>query len=134
MSSRALLACQGGKLDDITVVAAVVVDAARGAAALAASGAAAAAAVVAVPSAVGDAAAEGRDVMLGTTEQDEADALAKRLEQTAAAKQAPFAGAYSEQQVIKMDAAEARRALAAAGLPTSGKLEALRARLLTVSK
>jgi hypothetical protein len=124
---------QGGKLDDVTVIAAVVVDAAKGAEALSASAAAAAAQRLTVLSAVGDAQAEARAVLLGCTDEDEADALARRLEAKAAEKQAGAASRLpqlSAQQVAGMDAQEVRRALAAAGLPTSGKLDTLRARLL----
>jgi hypothetical protein len=122
----------GGKLDDVTVLAALVVPAgAAGAPAeLAAAAAAAAAARAAVPSAVGDAAQEGgRPVLIGTTEAEEAAAVKAVATAAKAARSAASLPAFDADVVAAMDAPALRKALAAAGLPSSGKLEALRARL-----
>jgi protein phosphatase PTC7 len=122
----------GGKLDDVTVVAALVVaaDAPGAAAELAASDAAAAAARAAVPSAVGDAAQEGgRPVLIGTTEAEEAAAVKAVAGAAKAARAAEGLPAFDAAAVAAMDATQLRKALTAAGLPSSGKLEVLRARL-----
>ncbi len=124
----------GGKLDDVTVVAAVVlaVSAAGAAAELAAAAAAAEASRAAVPSAVADAEAEARDVLIGTTEADDAAAAAAVVEAAAAERRAAFLPAFDPATVAAMEAPALRKALAALGLPTSGKLEVLRARLADV--
>lgn len=137
---------QGGKWDDVTVVAAVVCDADTAAASLTAARDAAAASLrveSGVPSACGDATAESRRMLLGLTDADEADELAERLAAKAAAKQkeaaatasaaaASFRPMFAEREVLSMDAAACRKALAAANLPSSGKLDILRARVLTI--
>jgi serine/threonine protein phosphatase PrpC len=137
---------QGGKWDDVTVVAAVVCDADTAAASLNAARDAAAASLRVeggVPSACGDATAESRRMFLGLTDADEADELAERLAAKAAAKQkeaaasaslaaASFRPLFGEREVLSMDAAACRKALAAANLPSSGKLDILRARVLTI--
>jgi len=133
----------GGKLDDITVVAAVVVAGAEVAGALAAARAAARETRARLNSAVGDYAEEGRKVLLGlSAEEAEAEDLAAR---TAArmARRAAAAAAEAGQTAVAaatagltasvveaMDAPAVRRALEAKGLPTSGKVDVLRARLL----
>ena len=136
----------GGKWDDVTVVAALVCDTDTAAASLTAARDAAAAALRVeggVPSACGDATAENRRLLLGATDADEADELAARLAAKAAAKQkeaqasasaaaAAFRPAFAEREVLSMDAAACRKALAAANLPSSGKLDVLRARVLTI--
>jgi hypothetical protein len=80
---------------------------------------------------------------LGSTEADDAEELAARLAAKAAAKlqektaaasaaAASFKAAYTERDTLSMDAAACRTALAKANLPTSGKLDVLRARVLTI--
>ena len=125
---------QGGKLDDITVMAAVVIPATGRAAdaELAAAAAAASAALQAVPSAVGDAEQEGRSTVLFATEADEVAASMAVKAAAAAERAAAFLPAFDAGDVAAMDAPALRKALAAKGLPTSGKLEALRARLAAV--
>ena len=82
-------------------------------------------------------------MLLGLTDADEADELAERLAAKAAAKQkeaaatasaaaASFRPMFAEREVLSMDAAACRKALAAANLPSSGKLDILRARVLTI--
>ena len=139
---------QGGKWDDISVVAALVVDTGTGAASLSAAREAAATALrvdgSGIASACGDATAESRRLYLGSTEADDAEELAARLAAKAAAKlqektaaasaaAASFKAAYTERDTLSMDAAACRTALAKANLPTSGKLDVLRARVLTIS-
>lgn len=125
---------QGGKIDDITVVAALVITAggAACAAELAAASAAAAAALQAVPSAVGDAAQEGRATVLFATEADELAAALAVKAAAAAERAAAFMPAFDPADVAAMDVTAIRKALAAKGLPTSGKLDVLRARLAAV--
>ena len=134
----------GGKPDDITVVAAVVVDTGLGGASVNAARDGAAAALRpadkgGVLSACGDHLAERRPMFLGTTDADDADELAARLAAKAAAKKAAqaeadatFVAAYTEAQAAAMDAAQCRKVLGDAGLPTSGKIDALRVRVLTI--
>ena len=99
---------------------------------LAAASAAAAAALQAVPSAVGDAEQEGRATVLFATEADEVAANMAVKAAAATERAAAFLPAFDAGDVAAMDATALRKALAAKGLPTSGKLEALRARLAAV--
>ena len=134
LTSHAAWCAQGGKLDDITVMAAFVIPASAPAAAaeLAAAAEAAAAALAVVPSAVGDAEQEARATIFFATEADEVAAAMAVKSAAAAERAAAFLPAFDASDVAAMDAPALRKALAAKGLPTSGKLEALRARLAAV--
>jgi len=115
------LQTRGGKVDDITVIASLVAPAAAPETVAALreaqeADAAARAAQMLPPSVVADYVAEGR--VLG-----EAAGAGK-------AGKGVAASAFSEREVAAMDKTQLLKALAAANLPTSGKLDTLRQRLL----
>ena len=124
---------EGGKLDDITVVAAVVVPAAANAAALASASAAAAGAKAHADALLAPhlAHAEKQQRLLAEKAAAQGSAAAARAAQKAAADETkPLK--YSEAEVEAMDKEALRKALAAAGLPTSGKLSKLQERVAAI--